>query len=1516
MSRTSKHGDAAPSDGRRRGRRAGALAGAAVAVALVALALPAGAHAQLSFSPTHFAADWSPNSVAVGDFNDDDVHDLAVANGGSDDVSVLLGAGDGRFGMPTNFDVGGPIFTANGPVSVAVGDFNGDSEPDLAVANIFTNDVSVLLGEEEVDEDVSFAAPTSFSVGDKPSSVAVGHFNEEDDSHPDLAVANSGSDTVSVLLGNGSGGFAEATNSPVGVGDEPLSVAVGDFNADTHDDLAVANAAPSADGTVSVLIGDGKGGFASAKDSPVGALPKSVAVGDFDGDSDADLAVANLGWNSVTVLIGDGKGGFATAPNSPFPVGSGPNSVAVGDFDGDSNPDLAVANGFVGGYSVSVLLGDGGGGFAAAPSSPFAVGVSPQSVAVGDFNDDTHDDLAVANFGAGPPFDRGNVAVLINNHAPVAAADSYVADEDMLLSRDAPGVLGNDTDPEGDDLRAKPVSDPDHGSLELNDDGSFNYTPEAEYHGSDSFSYRAKDGQLESEPVTVTIEVRAVNDAPQAADNAYTVPEDTVLAVDLPGVLGNDSDPEGDDLHAELVSDPDHGSLELNADGSFNYTPEAEYHGNDSFSYRAKDGHLESEPVTVRIEVTAVNDAPAAHGDEYATDEETPLTVAGPGVLGNDTDAEGDTLTAKLESGPGHGGLSLNADGSFTYTPQADYDGPDSFTYRAHDGSVDSEPVTVTIAVNGVNDAPGADADSYATDEDTPLNVAPAEGVLGNDTDPDEGDALTAKLETGPDHGGLSLNGDGSFSYTPQADYHGPDSFTYRVHDGSVDSEPVTVTISVDGVNDAPGAGADSYVTDEDTPLNVDVAEGVLGNDTDREGDALTAVLEDGPGRGSLSLNTDGSLNYTPEPDYNGRVSFTYRANDGDLASDPARVTVDVRAVDDTPPAGLSFSGPTDFAGGDSPSSVALGDFDGDSDDDLAVANEFSEDVSALLGGAGGSFGAAAHFAAGSSPVSVAVADFDGDSDLDLAVANFFSHDVSVLLGEANGSFAPATSFPTGAFPTSVAVGDFNGDSDPDLAVANAVPDNVSVLLGGQDGTFVAAGNVDVGDDPWSVAVGDFNGDSDPDLAVANRLSDDVSVLLGGDGASFGAPTSLHTGTTPVSVAVGDFDGNSDPDLAVANRDSDDVSVLLGAAGGDFSTTTNFAAGDRPRSVAVGDFDGDFDPDLAVANQNSDDVSVLLGAAGGTFATAAAFAAGDGPSSVAVGDFNRDSDPDLVVANQGSDNVSVLLNNHPPDAAADTYATDEDTPLSVDDPGVLENDSDPDQGDGLTAELVSGPQHGNLTLNSDGSLSYTPDPDYNGSDSFSYRASDGNPGFRTSNPASDTATVTINVTATYDPPPADPPPADPAQRPPADASSTPPAGMAPPAGSAAPAQPALAQLRLDSRCARRSRSGRVRIPMTLRMARPRPVQVRIDRRIGTKASRSCPNSNQARRVKGRYRKIATLRRLATRPVAAGRRRLTLKLRLGPGLYRITVRAHLDSNRLSRPHRRYLNVLGSPRSGGS
>ncbi|MCR9296696.1 MAG: Ig-like domain-containing protein, partial [bacterium] len=488
------------------------------------------------------------------------------------------------------------------------------------------------------------------------------------------------------------------------------------------------------------------------------------------------------------------------------------------------------------------------------------------------------------------------------NDAPVGNNDVYEVDEDGVLTVMADtGVLVNDSDPEGDALTASLVDGPSNGVLELNADGSFTYTPDPDFHGTDAFTYTAGDGALSSELIAVEITVNPVNDAPVAVGESYSVLEDETLEVMTPGLLENDSDVDGDALEVVLETGPENGSLELNADGSFSYTPAENFAGMDAFSYRVTDGIATSEIVMVEITVEAVNDAPVGNNDVYEVDEDGVLTVmADTGVLVNDSDPDGDALTASLVDGPSNGVLELNEDGSFTYTPDPDFHGTDAFTYTAGDGALNSELIAVEITVNPVNDAPLAMGESYSVLEDESLEVLQP-GLLGNDSDPD-GDALEVVLDTPPSNGQLELNADGSFTYTPAANFSGSDSFSYRVSDGVAVSEIVTAEIIVESKNDRPRVGNDFYTVMEDNILEVALP-GILANDTDADGDILLPMLIDLPDHGVVELSADGSFIYTPNENFNGTDAFTYLVSDGTVNSDLGVVEIDVTSVNDAPQA-------------------------------------------------------------------------------------------------------------------------------------------------------------------------------------------------------------------------------------------------------------------------------------------------------------------------------------------------------------------------------------------------------------------------------------------------------------------------------------------------------------------------------------------------------------------------------------------------------------------------------------
>ncbi len=373
---------------------------------------------------------------------------------------------------------------------------------------------------------------------------------------------------------------------------------------------------------------------------------------------------------------------------------------------------------------------------------------------------------------------------------------------------------------------------------------------------------------------SLAISITDINEAPVAHDQSVTTDEDTPVAITLTG-----SDVDGDPLTFTVVDDPLHGTL-TGTVPDLTYTPDANYNGLDSFTFKANDGALDSNTATVSITVNPVNDAPVCAPVSLDTDEDT-AGQANPSC----TDTEGDTLSYSIVSQPAHGSASV-ALGKLVYTPDADYNGPDSFIYKANDGTADSNTATVTVTVNPVNDAPVADAQSVTTDEDTPVAIT----LTGSDVD---GDALTFAIATPPAHGTLSGSAP-NLTYTPEADYSGPDSFTFTVNDGLLDSTPATVTITVAPVNDAPVANAQTVSTLQDTPLPITLT----GSDV--ENDPLTFAITTSPAHGTLS-GTAPDLTYTPDAGFSGSDSFSFTVNDGLLDSAPALVTINVAYVNTAP---------------------------------------------------------------------------------------------------------------------------------------------------------------------------------------------------------------------------------------------------------------------------------------------------------------------------------------------------------------------------------------------------------------------------------------------------------------------------------------------------------------------------------------------------------------------------------------------------------------------------------------
>jgi hypothetical protein len=1050
--------------------------------------------ASTPFQPITLSTGINPGAIVAGDFNGDGRTDLAVANQGSNDVSVLLGNGDGTFQKPLQYAVG------IGPSALVAGDFRGDGRTDLAVANTLSNDVSVLLG----NGDGTFQNQVRYAAGLGPSALVAGDFS--DHGRTDLAVANASSNDVSVLLGNGDGTFQNQVRYAAGT--EPNALVAGDFRGDGHTDLAVAN---TASGDVSVLLGNGDGTFQNQVRYGAGAYPMSIVAGDFSGDGRTDLAVANGGSNDVSVLLGNGDGTFQNQVR--YGAGAYPMSIVAGDFRGDGRTDLAVAN--HDSNDVSVLLGNGDGTFQ--KPVQYAAGTVAYALVAGDFRGDGRTDLAVANYFS------NDVSVLLGN-----GDGTFQNQVRYAVGTDPTSIVAGDFNGDGRaDLAIANAASGDVSVLLGNGDGTFQ------------------------------------NQVRYAAGYRPSA----LVAGDFRG-----------DGHTDLAV-ANQGSNDVsvllgNGDGTF------------------------------QNQVT------------YAVGSEPYALVAG------DFTGDGRTDLAVANAGSNDASVLLgNGDGTFqNQVRYAVGTEPSALVVGDFTGDGRTDLAVANAGSNDVSVLLGNGDGTFQNQVRYAVGTEPSALVVGDFTGDGRTDLAVANAGSN-DVSVLLSNGDGTFQNQ------------VRYAAGSGPSALVAGDFSGDGRTDLAVANYGSG----DVSVLLGNGNGTFGDQVryaaGTEPSALVAGDFTGDGRTDLAV-----ANFLSND-----VSVLLGNGDG------------------------TFQGQVPYAAGAFPMSVVAGDFNGDGRTDLAVANAGSNDVSVLLGNGDGTFQDQVPYAAGSDPTSIVAGDFNGDGRTDLAVANAGSNDVSVLLGNGDGSFQNQKTYRVGNEPVAIVAGDFTDDGRIDLAVANAGSNDVSVLLGNGDGTFQNQVQYAAGDGPSALVAGDFSGNGRTDLAVANHDSGDVSVLLGNGDGTFQNQVRYAAGFGPIALVAGHFTGDGHTDLAVANQGSNDVSVLLGNGDGTFQNQVQYAAGFVPYALVAGDFTGDGRTDLAVANDFSNDVSVLLGNGDGTFRDQVRYAAGFGPSALVAGDFTGGGRTDLAVANDGSNDVSVLLNLNGTFAAPGPFAINPHaTPLVTD----------------------------------------------------------------------------------------------------------------------------------------------------------------------------------------------------------------------------------------------------------
>ncbi len=1138
-----------------------------------------------------------------------------------------------------------------------------------------------------------------------------------------------------------------------------------------------------------------------------------------------DDALSAESATPLVILVADLLANDSDADGDPLSLldFSQPTSGQVTD-NGDGSLTYTPADGFFGDDSFTYRIGDGQGGEATATVT---VTVADQS-----------------------------------NTAPSAADDAYAVDEDGVLAIAAPGVLANDQDTDGDALTAASETGPTNGSLALAADGSFTYTPDANFNGSDSFTYAVSDGRGGSATATVSITVNAVNDAPSVGDAVFQV-SDNAADDEVVGQVSA-SDLDGDALTYAIIAGNEDGVFDIDANGQIFLADASGLDATTTPSYdltvEASDGSLASTAlITIDINDStippalldvgpfalsgAVSEAPIlAHDPSYLLAEGTlAFTFTADSVDGRrflfSKDSSGfddgghagvyiengvikarfqdlgDTYVvetgALISAGTQHhvavtfgaGGLTIFVDGveqaAIAYgggllgneepivlgaNQWASGNGIADKLVDGFDGNLTNVSL-YDSALDGVaiadlsqaasNDPPLAGDDALSAESATPLVILVAD-LLANDSDAD-GDPLSLLDFSQPTSGQVTDNGDGSLTYTPADGFFGDDSFTYRIGDGQGGEATATVTVTVaDQSNTAPSAADDAYAVDEDGVLAI-AAPGVLANDQDTDGDALTAASETGPTNGSLALAADGSFTYTPDANFNGSDSFTYAVSDGRGGSATATVSITVNAVNDAPSVGDAVFQVSDNAADDEVvGQVSASDLDGDALTYAIIAgNEdgvfdidangqiFLADASGLDATTTPSYDLTVEASDGSLASTALITIDINDSTIPPALldvgpfalsgavseAPILAHDPSYLLAEGTLAFTfTADSVDGRRFLFSKDSSGFDDGGHAGVYIENGVIKARFQDLGDtyvvETGALISAGTqhhvaVTFGAGGLTIFVdgveqaaiaygGGLLGNEEPIVLGANQWASGNGIadkLVDGFDGNLTNVSLYDSALDGVAIADLSQAASNDPPLAGDDALSAESATPLVILVADLLANDSDADGD-PLSLL------DFSQPTSGQVTDNGDGSLTYTPADGFFGDDSfTYRIGDGQGGEATATVT------VTVADQS---------NTAPSAADDAYAVDEDGVLAIAAPGILANDQDTD-GDALTAASETGPTNGSLALAADGSFTYTPDANFNGSDSFTYAVSDGRGG-------SATATVSITVNAVNDAP--------------------------------------------------------------------------------------------------------------------------------------------------------------------
>ncbi|CAF2734521.1 unnamed protein product [Rotaria sp. Silwood2] len=1249
-----------------------------------------------------------PLFITTGDFNNDNRIDIVIANYGTDNIGIFLGYGNGSFQDQTTYFTGYDSI----PFSLAVGNFNNDNNLDIAIANYGTNNIGILLGYGNG----SFASQQTYTtlLNSDPSSIAVGDFNN--DNQLDIAVANNGTGNIGIFLGHGNGTFLAQKEYPIGFNSHPQYITVGDFNKDHKLDIVIAD---SNNNQVHILPGYGNGSFTTITtyDTISQSNPLWIAVADFDYDNQSDIVVANYGTNNVLVLInyfirpsakqkiyydgppngvtsvavsdfnndhildivfnvysginiltglgngtfdriatystghaaflqyicvgdlnndsrmdivvadrssdgvgvflGHGNGTFATMTNYSTGIGSKPWWIALADVNNDNQLDIVSANTFT--SSIGILLGHGDGTFASMVNYSTEINSQPYSVAVGDINNDKYLDLVVANW-------KGSVIIFLGHDSGTFTIGSILSIGGSPFSI----ALADFNSDNHLDIAVANIASDNVGVFLGYGNGTFaTQTTYSTGYGSSPYYVIVADFNNDN-----IYDMAVTNYQHKEVLIFYGYGNGTFqLGRRYP--TGDRSKPYG-----MIVADFDNNKqLEIVVAlfGIGDIAILTEYYAAEFAHETIYSTGSASQPFSVAI------------GD-FNNDNRSDIVVANSGT-GN--------LSILLGSNNGTFGMEIMYSIGTDSRPQHVFTCDINKDNKLDIVSVNSKNDTISIFMGHGNGTFAEQIIHSTGDGSHPY--AMASGDFNNDNRLD-----FAIANKDRDSIGIFF----SFNYTTFQRHVTHSNINDRGAVGIVVSDfnnnnilDIALAFSdSDSIGILLGDGNSSFINMKSYSTgNGSQPHGIAAGDFNSDAQSDIVVTNTGTHNIGVFLGYDNGSFAAIITYSTGKDSTPYGVTVADFNND-GQLDIVVASYDTNSIIVLHGYGNGTFSikkiystGKDSlPYDVTVGDFNSDGRLDIVVANLGTNTVGVLLGYGDSTFRNQMTFSTsdGTRPCWVTVGDFDNNKQLDIATALWNDNSIGILLGYGNGSFSPVVRYPTGygSNPRGISVGDFNNDNRLDIVIPSAGSDNIIVLFGLGDGSFLLGSALSTGieSSPSATAIGDFNNDTQLDVAVANYVSNNIEIFLGYGSEPFGAGREYTTGdgSRPHSVAVDDFNNDGRLDIVIANYGTDNIGIMLGDNNEDFVTMRTYSTGtgSAPYSVAIGDFNNDHQPDIVVTNSEIDNIAILFGYGNGTFASGVTYSTGSRshPYTATIGDFNNDNILDIAVANSGTNNIFLL----------------------------------------------------------------------------------------------------------------------------------------------------------------------------------------------------------------------------------------------------------------------------------